>query len=872
MADNALRGDIVTTEHKLSGSVPGTLELHYGRNGATFIPEVSEDGIITWTNDQSLVNPAPVDIRGPKGDRGEAGPEGPQGLIGPAGPQGIQGIQGIRGEKGEQGDPGIQGPAGAAGRDGADGKDGYTPVRGTDYWTAEDKRTIVEEVAAEMPAPTVSWNDLEDKPFSKEVDSAVYTLSSWEPLSQPLYNAEEYTYGTKLFEADYIPSAVTLVVPDYGWTTTLLLTPTDDYYWLGQFEIFGNKFAVYVGYNGRNYATYALSSISSLYGWTFEYRDFAKISHLPVEYLDIVGLKEKLNLPVTWAQLKDKPFEISEDVVGYPINFDGVSENTVLTNYAAEYPYMSDLVAKVKAPPDYIRWFTDAYGHATLTAPASPSANNRWLYGSISGGPLKSMLCLVGASGGYDMYVLFSGRYTSGRMGSVNALITVTPLDIKALPMDEITSAVISALPESDVGSAVLYTEQTLTEEQKAQARKNIGISDNLAAISSISIEYGRYEGASYYIARIPKYTVDGKRLYLKVAITSEDGSVDGAKVSALNFAKREGTVFTLNAGLFNTSTMKPQGQTIIDGVSVTNNPMTDDMGTAIADDECYPLCIDSNGDLSAPFERSVTTERMLAQGVVCAVTAWGQFIENFAKVDSSKFNEIVHAGKYIRQSIGQYQNGDYFVCTVDQNRGSISNEAGMTYDTLADLLISKGVKFAYSLDGGGSAETVIGNRQINPIYEGKTGRPVPTVLYFTLDNYPEVTAPYAFTAVSGSFDCFTRSYNASATRMCLNPCAFYVDAGSTVRMTIPSGYYCGPSTHKASVTDADFSVVDGTGKDFSSILTQYSDNGWQSGTYEYTLDANANVIAFNFKRSDNGTITNDDLSKITSGFLFEVV
>jgi exopolysaccharide biosynthesis protein len=255
--------------------------------------------------------------------------------------------------------------------------------------------------------------------------------------------------------------------------------------------------------------------------------------------------------------------------------------------------------------------------------------------------------------------------------------------------------------------------------------------SDKMQAMTSISVEYGRTSGASYYFIRIPKYTIDGKRITPKVAITSADGSVGGDKVSALTFAKRENTIFTINAGLFNTSTMRPQGQTIIEGVSVTNTPMTDDMGTAIADDECYPLCIDADGNLSAPYERSIDTADMIADGVKYAVTAWGQFIENFAKADITKYDEIVHAGKYIRQSIGQFQNGDYFVCTVDCNRGSIQNEVGMTYDTLADLLISKGVKFAYSLDGGGSAETVIGNRQINPIYEGTAGRAVPTVIYF---------------------------------------------------------------------------------------------------------------------------------------------
>lgn len=38
----------------------------------------------------------------------------------------------LKGDKGDKGD------TGANGADGQDGADGYTPVRGTDYWTAED--------------------------------------------------------------------------------------------------------------------------------------------------------------------------------------------------------------------------------------------------------------------------------------------------------------------------------------------------------------------------------------------------------------------------------------------------------------------------------------------------------------------------------------------------------------------------------------------------------------------------------------------------------------------------------------------------------------------------------------------------------------
>lgn len=41
-----------------------------GDFGATFIPSVSEDGILSWTNNGDLPNPDPVNIKGPSGDAG----------------------------------------------------------------------------------------------------------------------------------------------------------------------------------------------------------------------------------------------------------------------------------------------------------------------------------------------------------------------------------------------------------------------------------------------------------------------------------------------------------------------------------------------------------------------------------------------------------------------------------------------------------------------------------------------------------------------------------------------------------------------------------------------------------------------------------
>ena len=117
-----LHGEILTLP-KMSGSVSTTKSLRgnvgaktinigaKGDDGATFIPSVSDDGVISWTNDKELPNPEPVNVKGVKGDKGDKGDTGATGATGPQG---------------------IQGPAGA------DGADGYTPVRGTDYWTATD--------------------------------------------------------------------------------------------------------------------------------------------------------------------------------------------------------------------------------------------------------------------------------------------------------------------------------------------------------------------------------------------------------------------------------------------------------------------------------------------------------------------------------------------------------------------------------------------------------------------------------------------------------------------------------------------------------------------------------------------------------------
>lgn len=289
---------------------------------------------------------------------------------------------------------------------------------------------------------------------------------------------------------------------------------------------------------------------------------------------------------------------------------------------------------------------------------------------------------------------------------------------------------------KNDIKSSVLYYNPRAMELEQLKnevetLKTNMPDDSRNDIINSCNIEYGRVEGASYVFIRIPKTTNDGRTIMPKIALTSVDGSLTGVKRSTLNYSKANGCAVVMNAGLFNVTAMVPVGQTILNGVAVVDEPMESDNGHPISTSQCYPMCIDANGTLSAPYARSVSTKTMIADGVIQSITGWGKLVEDFEITYDDIEAEIVHQGTYIRQSIGQYQNGDYAICTVDQSRGNVENEAGLTYEALAQIFVDHGVKFAYSLDGGGSAETVIGNRQLNPIYEGSSGRAVPTVISF---------------------------------------------------------------------------------------------------------------------------------------------
>ena len=112
-----------------------------GKDGVTFTPSVSETGVLSWTNNGGLENPASMSIRGPSGSKGPQGEQGPKGDTGPQGPKGDtgergpQGYPGVQGERGPKGDAGPQGPQGETGPQGPVGAKGEKGESGVYYGT-----------------------------------------------------------------------------------------------------------------------------------------------------------------------------------------------------------------------------------------------------------------------------------------------------------------------------------------------------------------------------------------------------------------------------------------------------------------------------------------------------------------------------------------------------------------------------------------------------------------------------------------------------------------------------------------------------------------------------------------------------------------
>lgn len=239
--------------------------------------------------------------------------------------------------------------------------------------------------------------------------------------------------------------------------------------------------------------------------------------------------------------------------------------------------------------------------------------------------------------------------------------------------------------------------------------------------IDNIDVDYAFDSGtnANYTVIRIYKKKIDGSRQY--PFVYAPNGSGSGTK-STYDMTVDDKWNLAINSGIFNTSTIKPDGIVIQNGVVVQNSAATTHVGA-------MPLTIDANGDLDyAAANADAST--LVGNGIKSAVCGFCPIIVDYDAVDASFYNWISHYNQNAqRQIIGQFGNGDYAIVTCE-GRG-YDNSDGWTIPEAITVCQKLGLKFAYNLDGGGSTETMLAEKPFNTIYENTTGRIVPTFIVF---------------------------------------------------------------------------------------------------------------------------------------------
>lgn len=131
---------------ELTGDVPA------GADGGYYTPSVSADGILSWSASTADMPAVPsADIKGPAGKDGSDGKDGSNGAPGADGTSVT--VASVSTSSADGGSNVVTFSDGKTltVKNGSKGNPGSTPVKGTDYWTAADRQSMVNDVIAVLP-------------------------------------------------------------------------------------------------------------------------------------------------------------------------------------------------------------------------------------------------------------------------------------------------------------------------------------------------------------------------------------------------------------------------------------------------------------------------------------------------------------------------------------------------------------------------------------------------------------------------------------------------------------------------------------------------------------------------------------------------
>lgn len=239
------------------------------------------------------------------------------------------------------------------------------------------------------------------------------------------------------------------------------------------------------------------------------------------------------------------------------------------------------------------------------------------------------------------------------------------------------------------------------------------------------SVSYGRYgsPGANYTLVRVFQTKTDGTKQYPFVFAPA--GANAGTQ-SVLEMNASRNFPIAINAGFFDTTTIKPKGTVIKDSTLIQQG---DETLTTWEKANCMTLTINNQGELGyAAYSASGST--LISNGMVSALLAFCPIVIDYEDASETiSCDYLQNDADAQRQVIGQFGNGDYAIITSEAR--TFQNSTGLTIPQMTTLCLSLGLKFAFALDGGGSAQTVLLHKHLNSIYERNVGRIVPTFIVF---------------------------------------------------------------------------------------------------------------------------------------------
>lgn len=190
--------------------------------------------------------------------------------------------------------------------------------------------------------------------------------------------------------------------------------------------------------------------------------------------------------------------------------------------------------------------------------------------------------------------------------------------------------------------------------------------------------------------------------------------SFGGTRERTSTITKNHGGILGINASGFSFNTGEPSGIIIRDGKVYRGG-------------KGQPMCITNDGTMFVP-DSAKTQNELLQMGVKHTFSFGPLLIKNGQALEVKNGQPD---GNYPRTAIGQISPTEYYVITADGKRQDYS--IGLTPKQMQEEFLSRGVKFAYNLDGGGSTALYFNGRVVNiPSDNNGEERPVADIIYFS--------------------------------------------------------------------------------------------------------------------------------------------